>query len=85
MSFVDWYNHKYHHSGITLAMPQQRQSGHAVEIIRRRTHDYEKDRPKNLQRLSRSSRCWRQPQVVWVNKPPEDPMSTLALPLAQAA
>jgi len=28
---------------------------------------------------------WRQPAEVWINKPPEEPKPSLALPLIQAA
>jgi len=84
-SFVDWYNHQHRHSGIKFVTPQQRHGGHAVKICQRRTQVYEKARQKHPRRWSRSSRCWRQPEVMWINKPPEDPMTTLAVPLAQAA
>ncbi len=84
-SFVDWYNHQHRHSGIKFVTPQQRHSGHAVEICRQRAHVYEKARQKHPRRWSRSTRCWRQPEVVWINKPPEEPMTTPGVPLPQAA
>ncbi|MCT0215962.1 IS3 family transposase, partial [Synechococcus sp. CS-1330] len=68
-SFVDWYNHRHRHSGIKFVTPQQRHSGQAVAICRHRAHVYEQARQRNPRRWSRSSRCWRQPEVVWINPP----------------
>jgi putative transposase len=85
VSFVDWYNQQHRRSGIKFVTPQQRYSGHAVEICRQRAHVYEKARQKHPRRWSRSTRCWRLPEVVWINKPPEEPQSALAVPLVQAA
>ncbi len=84
-SFVEWYNHQHRHSGIKFVTPHQRHSGQAVEICRQRADVYEKARQKHPRRWSRSSRCWRQPEVVWINKPPEEPLETPAVALAQAA
>jgi len=83
--FVDWYNHKHRHSGIKFVTPHQRHSGHALEICRRRAHVYEKARQRHPRRWSRSTRCWRQPEVVWINKPPEEPQPAMAVSLTQAA
>ena len=33
---------------------------------------YEQARQRNLRRWSRSTRCWRQPEVVWINPPPSE-------------
>ena len=68
-SFVDWYNHRHRHSGIKFVTPHQRHSGQAVAICRHRAHVYEQARQRNPRRWSRSSRCWRQPEVVWINPP----------------
>ena len=84
-SFVEWYNHQHRHSGIKFVTPHQRHSGQAVEICRQRADVYEKARQKHPRRWSRSSRCWRQPEVVWINKPQEEPLETPAVALAQAA
>jgi hypothetical protein len=83
--FVDWYNHQHRHSGIKFVTPQQRHSGQAVELCRQRADVYEKAQQKHPRRWSRSSRCWHQPEVVWINRPPEEPMTTRPVPLAQAA
>ena len=71
-SFVDWYNHQHRHSGIKFVTPQQRHTGQAVEICRGRTVVYEQARQRNPRRWSRSTRCWRQPEVVSINPPPPE-------------
>ena len=68
-SFVDWYNHRHLHSGIKFVTPHQRQSGQAVDLCRHRAHVYEQARQLNPRRWSRSTRCWRQLEVVWINPP----------------
>ena len=85
VSFMDWYNHQYRQSGIKFLMPHQRHSGHAAELCRRRAHVYEKARQKHPRRWSRSTFCWRQPEVVWINKPPEETKTGLAVTLVKAA
>jgi len=71
-SFVDWYNHRHRHSGIKFVTPQQRHSGQAVEICHHRAVVYEQARQRNPRRWTRSTRCWRQPEVVWINPPPPE-------------
>ena len=71
-SFVDWYNHRHRHSGIKFVTPMQRHSGQAVEICRHRAVVYEEARQQNPRRWSRSTRCWRLPEVVWINPPPPE-------------
>ncbi len=70
-SFIDWYNLRHRHSGIKFVTPQQRHSGKAVEICRYRAVVYEQARQRHPRRWSRSTRCWRQPEVVWINPPPQ--------------
>ncbi len=84
-AFVDWYNHRHRHSGIKFVTPHQRHSGAAIAICQERTQVYEKARQAHPKRWSQSTRCWRQPVVVWINKPPEGQESNQALPLIQAA
>jgi transposase InsO family protein len=84
-AFVDWYNHRHRHSGIKFVTPYQRHSGSATAICQQRADVYETARQANPTRWSRSTRCWRQPEEVWINKPTEDPEPILALPLVQAA
>ena len=46
---------------------------------------YERARQLNPRRWSRSTRCWRQPEVVWINQPPDELNESGQLPLMQAA
>jgi hypothetical protein len=75
-AFVDWYNHQHRHRGIRFVTPSQRHSGEAVAISRQRTRVYEQARQRHPRRWSRSTRCWRQPEVVWINPPPPDKSRT---------
>ncbi|MFN9695166.1 MAG: integrase core domain-containing protein [Synechococcaceae cyanobacterium] len=77
-AFVDWYNHQHRHSGIRFVTPSQRHSGEAVAISRQRARVYEQARQRHPRRWSRSTRCWRQPEVVWINPPPPDKSRTPA-------
>ncbi|APD48734.1 IS3 family transposase [Synechococcus sp. SynAce01] len=84
-AFVGWYNHWHRHSGIKFVTPHQRHSGAASTICKKRADIYEKARRAHPRRWSQTTRCWRQPEEVWINKPPEKPKPTLALPSARAA
>ena len=84
-TFVDWYNHQHRHSGIKFVTPHQRHSGTATAICQQRADVYEKARQAQPRRWSRSTRCWRQPEEVWINKPPEETDTILALHLIEAA
>ena len=84
-TFVDWYNHQHRHSGIKFVTPHQRHSGTATAICQQRADVYEKARQAQPRRWSRSTRCWRQPEEVWINKPPEETDPILALHLIEAA
>jgi transposase InsO family protein len=84
-TFVDWYNHQHRHSGIKFVTPHQRHSGTATVICQQRADIYEKARQAHPRRWSRSTRCWRQPEEVWINKPTEDPEPILALHLIEVA
>jgi hypothetical protein len=70
--FVEWYNHQHRHSGIRFVTPDQRHSGKALAICRHRAQVYEQARQRHPRRWSRSTRCWRQPEVIWINPPPEE-------------
>jgi putative transposase len=72
MAFVDWYNHRHRHSGIGFVTPGQQHSGQAIAIARQRAAVYERARQQHPRRWSRSTRCWRQPEVVWINPPPPE-------------
>ena len=72
-------------SGIKFVTPHQRHSGAAIAICLERTQVYEKARKAHLKRWSLSTRCWRQPVVVWIKKPPDGHQSNQALPSIEAA
>jgi hypothetical protein len=63
---------QHHHSGIKFVSPHQRHNGDAVEICRHRAVVYAQDRQRNPLRWSRAIRCWRQPEVAWINPPPTE-------------
>ncbi len=65
-AFVHWTN------------AQHRHSGEAVAISHHRTRVYEQARQRHPRRWSRSTRCWRQPEVVWINPPPPENRSKAA-------
>ena len=84
-AFVAWYNNQHRHSGIKFVTPQQRHDGEATEICRHRSVVYKQARQRNLRRWSRSTRCWCQPEVVWINQPTDDLDQAQKLPLMGAA
>jgi putative transposase len=84
-TFFDWYNHRHRHSGIKFVTPHQHHSGASTAICKQRAEVYETARQANPTRWSQSTRCWRQPDKVWINKSIEEPNPILELPLIQAA
>jgi len=71
-SLVDWYNHRHRHIGIKFVTPQQRHIGQAEEICNHRAVIYKQARQRNPRRWTRSTLCWRQPEVVWIIPPPPE-------------
>ncbi len=65
-AFVSWYNDQHRHSG------------EAVAISRHRACVYEQVRQRHPRRWSRNTRCWHQPEVVWINPPPAEKGITTA-------
>jgi hypothetical protein len=84
-TFVDWYNHQHRDSGIKFVTPHQRHSGTAKAICQQRADIYKTDRQAHPKRWSRSTRCWRQHEEVWINKPQEETDPILELHLIEAA
>jgi putative transposase len=84
-AFVDWYNYWNNHSGIKFVAPHQRHSGAAKIICQQRAEAYEAAGRANPTRWSRSTRCWRQPEEAWINKPPEEHELAPELTLMQVA
>jgi hypothetical protein len=54
----------HRHSGIKFMTPHQRHDGDAAEICRHRAIVNEQARQRNPRRLSRSTRCWHQPELL---------------------
>jgi len=71
-SFVEWCNHRHHHSGIKFVTPHQRHNRDAEEICRQRAVVYEQARQRNPRRCSWTTRCWPQLEVVWIKPPPPE-------------
>jgi putative transposase len=84
-AFGDWYNHRHRHIGIKSVTPHQRHSGAATAICQQRADVYEKARQAIPMRWIRSTRCWCQPEEVWINKPTEELDPMMAQPLIQVA
>jgi hypothetical protein len=65
--------------------PQQRHSGEAIEICRQRSRVYDLARIANPKRWSRSIRCWKQPDLVWINEPLATEQTSLQVALVKEA
>ena len=84
-AFVDWSNHRHRHSGIKFVTRHQRHSGAATAICQQRTDVYQTALRANPTCWNQSTLCWRQPEEVRINKPPEEePGPILALQLIQS-
>jgi putative transposase len=83
-AFVDSYVHQHRHSAIRFFNPHQRHSSQAAAISQRRTQIYEQARERHPRRWSQAVRCWRQPDVVWINEPPDDTTAKEELLFLQA-
>ena len=59
-------------SSIRFVTPSQRHSGKAIEICRHRARIYELARQLHPLRWTGTTRCWHQPEVVWINPPPPE-------------
>jgi putative transposase len=57
---------------IRFVTPSQRHSGKAIEICRHRARVYELARQLHPLRWTGTTRCWHQPEVVWINPPPPE-------------
>jgi len=68
MSFAYWYNHRHRHRGIKFVTPHQRDNGKAVEICNLSAVVYEQARQRNPRHWPVSTRCWYEPEVVWINR-----------------
>jgi putative transposase len=66
--FVDLNNQQHRYSCNLFVSPQQRHDGQALEISRHRGAVYARARHLNFRQWSRSTRCWSQPEAVWINE-----------------
>jgi len=71
-AFMGWYYDQHRHSGNPFVTPSQRHSGEAIEICLHRAPVYELARQLHPLRWSGTTRCWHQPEVVWINPPPPE-------------
>jgi hypothetical protein len=62
--------------------PYQRYCDAADIIYQKRTVVYEQARLVNPKRWSRSIRCWKQPDLVWINEPLATQQTSLQVALA---
>ena len=69
-SFVDWYNHEHHHTGIGLVTPADRHAGRgqAIDIARQATLDAAYDQHPERFGHGRPTPP-NQPDRVWINPP----------------
>jgi transposase InsO family protein len=68
--FVEWYNHRHHHSGIGFVTPADRHAGRDIAILEARRDTYELARSRRPERWARHARPWTRPAVVRLN--PDD-------------
>ena len=60
-------------------------SGKAIAICKKGADVYEQARLANPKRWSRSIRCWKQPDLVWINEPLATQQTSLQVTLASEA
>ncbi len=68
--FVEWYNNKHHHSGISFVTPGERHQGLDAGILDARKTVYEAARKRNPNRWSGRTRAWNRVDVVRLNPRP---------------
>ncbi len=68
--FVEWYNNKHHHSGISFVTPGERHQGLDAGILEARKNVYEAARKRNPNRWSGRTRAWNRVDVVRLNPRP---------------
>ena len=75
LRFVRWYNEDHQHSGIQFVTPQQRHTGEAQDIVKRRQQIYQNARAQHPERWSQNIRNWDLPTEVWLNPERASPES----------
>jgi transposase InsO family protein len=66
-TFVQWYNHEHHHSGIKYVTPAQRHQGEDKAILEQRKQVYEKAKKQHPERWSGETRNWEHEAKVKLN------------------
>ena len=66
-SFVHWYNHGHHHSGIRYVTPAERHGGQDRPLLARRHALYQEARARNPRRWSGQTRDWTPIAAVTLN------------------
>jgi putative transposase len=66
-TFVQWYNHEHHHSGIKYVTPVQRHQGEDQAILKQRKQVYEKAKKQHPERWSGETRNWEHEAMVKLN------------------
>lgn len=75
-SFVRWYRHEHHHSGIKFLKPADCHAGEGQQILDKRHELYEKAKEAHPERWNgRDTRDWTLPETVFLN--PEQNSETL--------
>lgn len=67
-SFVNWYRHEHHHSGIRFLTPAQHHIGEGASILKKRQEVYEMAKTLHPERWNgRATRDWTLPDKVYLN------------------
>ncbi len=66
--FVEWYNNEHRHSKINFVTPNQRHSNEHIEILKMRTHTYNKAKERKPERWSKNTRVWNGVKEVFLKK-----------------
>lgn len=66
-SFVEWYNHSHHHSGLKFVTPAQRHNGVDRTLLKQRKKVYEQAKERHPERWSGETRNWDHEAIVMLN------------------
>jgi putative transposase len=77
--FFDHYNHVHHHSGLALLTPADVHHGRADQIIAARQRVLNTAYAAHPQRFRQPPLAPQLPTTVWINKPREEPTTSLTI------
>jgi hypothetical protein len=66
--FTAWYKSRHRNRSVKFVNPYQPHNGMALEICQHRARVYERDLHLHPARCTRSTRFWRQSEVVWITR-----------------